>query len=198
MALKLEVFETGPIDRVSKTVVIDNMQLEETKLVAYDSGYSAGWEDATAANSTDQSKVKTDLARNLQTLGFTYHEARSHILKALRPLFTEILGRLMPAVAVQTLAPLVLDALLPMAETLADTPVELRLNPAARTAVETLLEGSISLPLRISEEPSLSEGQVYLKLGSSETKVDLDRVIEEISAAISAFFEVPQKEILNG
>lgn len=198
MVLKLEVFETNQTERAQKTVVIDSMQLEETKLASYDAGYTAGWEDAAAAHSTDQSKVKADLARNLQTLSFTYHEARNHILKSLRPLLMEISAKLMPEVARHTLAPMILETLLPIAESLVETPVELRLNPLARKSVETLLEGSTSLPLQISEERSLSEGQVYLKLGTQEAKVDLDRAIGEIAEAISAFFDAPQKEILNG
>jgi flagellar biosynthesis/type III secretory pathway protein FliH len=198
MALKLQVFETAQEDRSKNTVVLDTMHLEETKLASYDSGYSAGWEDASAAQSSDQSKAKADLARNLQALGFTYHEARSHILKGLRPLFTEIVGRLLPEIARLTLAPIILDALIPLAETHADVPVEIRLNPSARSAVEILLQGATSLPVQITEEPSLSEGQAYLKLGSSESQVNLDRVMMEIGAAITTFFDAPKKEMSNG
>lgn len=198
MALKLEVFETSQKDKSSKTIVLDTMLLEETKLASYDSGYSAGWEDAVAAQSSDQSQTKADIARNLQALGFTYHEARSHILKALRPLLSEIVCRLLPAIAQKTLAPVVLETLLPLAHQLAETPVELRLNPSVRNVVEAFLQGEVGLPLNITEETSLSEGQVYLKLGSTETQVDLDRVTKEIGSAISAFFEAPQKEITHG
>ena len=64
MALRLEMFETEQTANGGKTVVLDAMHLEETKLAAYESGYSAGWEDAAAAQSSDQTRVQADLARN--------------------------------------------------------------------------------------------------------------------------------------
>lgn len=197
MALRLEVFETEHAPG-GRTVVLDTMHLEETKLASYDTGYAAGWEDAAAAQSGDRTHIQAELARNLQTLSFSFHEARSHVLQSLRPLLSEMVAKLLPTLARDTLAPVVLDALLPMAEKLADAPVSIVLNPASRAAVEALLENQTSLPLKITEEPSLSEGQVYLKLGDSETQVNLDRAIAEISAAVRGFFEIPEKEKENG
>ena len=186
MALRLEVFETEQSLGSGKTVVLDAMHLEETKLAAYDSGYAAGWEDAAAAQSSDQTRVQADLARNLQGLSFTFHEARQHVLRALQPLMSEMVGRLLPALARETLAQVVLEVLMPMAEKLADTPVTLVLNPAARPAVEALLEQATGLPLILTEEPSLSEGQIYLKFGDTETQINLDRATAEITAAVPA------------
>lgn len=198
MVLKLEVFETDQAVSGGTTVVLDTMSLEETKLGAYDSGYSAGWEDATAAQSEDQNRVGADLARNLQSLGFTYHEARSHVIKALEPLLLQIIGQILPELARASLASVVLETLMPMAEKLADAPISLVLNPAARPAVEALLGKMTSLPLTLQVEPSLSEGQVYLRLGTVETEVNLDRAVAEITAAVRGFFEIPNKEKSHG
>lgn len=196
--LKLEVFETEAASPGAKTVVLDSMLLEETKLASYDTGYAAGWEDAAAAQSADQTRVRADLARNLQSLGFTFHEARMHVLRALEPLLNEIVGRFLPGLARETLAPIVLDVLMPLAEKMADAPVTLVLNPAARPAVEALLEQATGIPLTLVEETSLSEGQVYLKLGETETQINLDRATAEITAAVRGFFELPEKENKNG
>jgi hypothetical protein len=193
MVLKLEVFETEQPGDGNGTVILDTILLEEAKLASYDAGYSAGWEDAAAAQSTDQNRVRADLARNLQSLGFTYHEARTHVLRALEPLLAEITGRLLPELARESLAPVILDILMPMAERMADAPVSLVLNPAARPAVESLLEQATGLPLSIVEEPSLSEGQVYLRLGAIETQVNLDRAIAEIATAVRGFFDLPER-----
>ena len=198
MALRLEVFETEQSASGGKTVVLDAMHLEETKLAAYDSGYTAGWEDAAAAQSEDQTRVQADLARNLQGLSFTFHEARQHVLRALQPLMSEMVGRLLPAIGRETLSQVVLEAVMPIAEKLADTPITLVLNPVARPAVEALLEQATGLPLLITEEPSLSEGQVYLKFGDSETQVNLDRATAEITAVVRGFFEIPEAEKKHG
>lgn len=198
MVLKLEVFETDRSTAGGNTVVLDTMLLEETKLGAYDSGYSAGWEDAAAAQAEDQNRVRADLARNLQSLGFTYHEARSHVVKALEPLLLQITGKILPEMARESLAAVVLETLMPMAEKLADAPITLVLNPSARPAVETLLAQMTGLPLTLQTEPSLSDGQVYLRLGNVETEVNLDRAVADITAATRGFFEIPHKEQTHG
>ncbi len=192
MPLRLELFDDGgdKADRAAKaTVVTDAGALEEARLAAYEQGYTAGWDDAVAAQGEDQARLRADLARNLQGLAFTYHEARSHILRAIEPLFETILARILPDLARVALAPRVLEALAPLAAAAADTPVDLVLNPAARPAVEAALAEAPPLPLHIVEEPTLGEGQAYLRLGASETRIDLDRAVAEISAAIRGFFD---------
>lgn len=194
MVLRLEIFENEEADSPAGTVVLDAAALEEARLASYDSGYAAGWEDATAAQSGDQSRIKAELARNLQALSFTYQEARSHVLRALEPLLTETMGKLLPQIAKVSLGSIVLDALMPMAETMADTPVAMVLNPASRPAVEALIAEATGLPIVIEEEATLGEGQVYLRLGGSETCVDLDRATSEIMTALRGFFDLSNKE----
>lgn len=197
MALNLEVFENFENeDKPQKPsiVVLDNMALEEAKLTAYDQGYSAGWEDAASAQSEDQTRVGSDLARNLQSLGFTYQEARMHVLRAIEPLLQQMATSVLPMLAREALAPMVLETLMPLAEEMADAPVTLVLNPSSRLAVETLLTRTTGLPITIVDEPSLGDGQAYLRLGASETRIDLDRATAEITAAVRGFFELPERE----
>lgn len=198
MPVKLEVFETDAKPAKSQTVVLDRVALEDEKLAAYDNGYRAGWDDANAAQSEDQTRIRADLARNLQSLSFTYHEARSHILKAIEPLMLQVVGRLLPEIARESLAPFVLETLMPMAEGLGDAPVRLVLNPASRAPVEALLEQATGLPMVIEEEPTLGEGQVYIRLGAAESEVDLDQATADIAAAVRGFFDLSEKERPNG
>lgn len=191
--LKLEVFETTE-KQPKTTVVTDIGALEEARLAAYEEGYTAGWEDAENATSQDQTRVGADLARNIQALGFTYHEARMHVLRAVGPLLQEMVGRLLPEMAREALAPIVLQTLMPLAEKMADAPVSLVLNPVARPAVEALLEQATGLPLTLIEEPTLGEGQVYLRLGDTETHIDLDRATAEIATAVRGFFGLSEKD----
>ena len=194
MVLRLEVFESDDVGTTSETVVLDTLLYEEAKLASYDLGYSAGWEDAAAAQSGDQTRITADLGRNLQSLSFTYQEARGHILRAIEPLLDQMVCKILPAMAQESLGAVVLDALLPMIQGLADVPVTLVLNPAVRAAVEPLIDAATGLPLVIEEEPSLGEGQVYLRVGQSEALVDLDRVTIEIASALRGFFELSRKE----
>lgn len=191
---KLEVFETDGRRKQNSTLVTTEIgAIEEAKLAAYEQGYKAGWDDAASAQSDDQTRIGADLAHSLQALSFTYQEARAHILKALEPLLTEMVNRLLPDMARETLAPLVLEQVMPMAEDLADHPVTLVLNPAVRSPVEGLVAQATGLPLTLEEEPSLPEGQVYLRMGGAEAKVDLTRVTQEVSAAVRDFFSLAQE-----
>jgi flagellar assembly protein FliH len=195
--LKLEVFRTGdPAAEATETIAA--AEVEEAKLAAYEQGYAAGWEDSIAAQSEDQQRLRTDLARNLQAMSFTYHEARTHILRAMAPLLMEVATRLLPELARRSLGPVVLDALMPLAEERADTPIVIVLNPAARTAIEAVLETTPGLPVTLREEPSLGEGQVYLQLGEHELRVDLDRATADITGALSAFFDLSRQERKHG
>ena len=113
-----------------------------------------------------------------------------HVLRAMEPLLQQLVTRLLPKVAHEALGAVVSDTLMPMVADLGDTPVHLVLNPAARVAVETHLTLPAGLPLIIEEEPSLAEGQVYLRLGPAEAKVDLDRAIARITQAVRGFFDL--------
>ncbi len=196
---KLEVFDSDPpAAQASDMVMMQLGAVEEAKLAAYEQGYKAGWDDAAAAQSEDQSRIRADLARNLQQLSFTWQEARAHILKAVEPLLEEMVGRLLPETARETLAPMVLEQVMPMAGEMTDQPVVLVLNPAVRVAVETLIEQATGLPMIIEEEPTLPEGQVYIRLGGAEAQVDLSRVTADIAAAVRGFFSLSRESATDG
>jgi flagellar biosynthesis/type III secretory pathway protein FliH len=187
-ALRLEVFDTITAGDRAPQPLVEASALDEAKVASFEQGYSAGWEDAAAAQADDQTRIRADLARNLQSLAFTFQDARSHVLQAIRPLILEMTTRLLPAVAREALGPAVLDAVMPLAEGMADTPLVLVLNPAVRAQVEPLIAQATGLPLQIEEEPSLGEGQVYIRLGPNEAKVDLTQVADDIAAAVRGFF----------
>lgn len=192
--LKLEVFQTEARAPDAEVIVTDETALEEARLAAYEQGYTAGWDDAAAAQRDEQGRIHADLARNLQALGFTFQEARQHVLQALEPLLSEMTARLLPEMAREALAPMILETLMPMAEDLADAPITILLNPGVRDTVESLLTQATGLPMTIVEEPSLPESQVYLRLGPAETKVDLGRATQDIAAAVHNFFDLSDPE----
>lgn len=188
--LRLEVFDTAPAADGSLQPLVEATAVEEAKVASFEQGYSAGWDDAVAAQQGDQGRIRADLARNLQSLAFTFQDARSHVLQSIRPLILEMVNRLLPEVARETLAPTVLEAVMPMAEELADAPLTLVLNPAVRGQIEALLTQATGLPMVIEEEPTMPDGQVYIRFGTSETKVDLGQVTTNIAIAVRAFFNL--------
>lgn len=191
--LRLEVFEAADSGQDAVPAPATGAD-QESRLEAYEQGYRAGWEDAAAAHAEDQRRIRVDLARSLQALGFTYQEARAHVLKSLAPLMQDMVGKLLPEMAREALAPTVLETLMPLAEQLADEPVTLVVNANDRKAIEELLEQATGLPVTIVEEATLSEGQAFLRLGLQEVHIDLARATAEIAAAVRGFFGFSEKE----
>lgn len=190
--VQLEVFELT--DMTDDRVELGQVELEECRLAAYEQGYTAGWDDAVAAQDGEIARLQADLGRNLQDLSFTYHEAHSHVLRTLEPLLHDMVTKVLPAIARESLGQMVLEHLRPMAKDLADQPVTLVANPANRELLESLVVAEANFPLTFREEPSLGDGQVYLRLGEAESRIDLDGVISAISAAVSAFFRIEKQE----
>ncbi|MGO4908459.1 flagellar biosynthesis protein [Pseudorhodobacter sp. W20_MBD10_FR17] len=195
--LQLEVFEAAGTPKVEAEQQ-DLDALDEARLVSYEQGYAAGWDDSVSAQNEEKSQLAADLAHNLQSLSFTYHEARVHVLRALEPLLTELVGQFLPEVARTALGATVLQALLPLAESAADTPIKILFNPASRDAIEPLIQQANCPPLSLVEEPTLGEGQVFLLLGENETRVDLDGAITEAKSALQDFFKLMTKDTKSG
>ena len=196
--LKLEVFDTGGPRAFPEETRVAAAALDEARSASYETGYSAGWEDAVAVQATDLIRMTEEVARNLQALSFTYHEARSHVLRRLEPLLKDMVAKVLPEMARESLGHFVLEALRPVASQMTDMPVTLSLNPASRAIVEQFLAEETSLPIRIAEEPSLSEGQVFLRFEDQEIHVDLDGVILAIAGAVDSFFHFEQQEKAHG
>ena len=55
--------------------VLDEDALEEQRLASFEQGYSAGWEDAVQAQEQSRGQVSAELAKSLEDMSFTYHEA---------------------------------------------------------------------------------------------------------------------------
>lgn len=170
----------------------------EARLTAYDDGYAAGWDDAVAARDDDAARLREAVGQNLQTLNFTWHEARTHVLHSLRPLLEAMVTRLLPQLAAAGMPAMVADAMMALATEGAETPVTLRLHPASRTAVEGFLSAPGVLPFAVVEDPALSPGQVVLLSGPSGTRIDLDGTIAELTAALAAFYDLLPAEKRHG
>jgi flagellar biosynthesis/type III secretory pathway protein FliH len=196
--IRLEVFPNDDPINPDDVVIISKTELEDTRLIAFDRGYAAGWDDAVGAQNDDAARLKSEVARSVQAMAFGFQEARAHLLKSLAPLIAAMVGKLLPDVARAALAPMVLDQVMPMAEVLTDAPVTILLHPRAREHIEALLLGAPGLPVTLVEDRNLGEGQVYLKSPGTETVIDLDRATADITAAIRGFFELTEGDRLYG
>lgn len=177
---------------------VSHEMIEHARLEGYETGYKAGWDDAAHAEAEEQSRIGAEFARNLQDLGFTFHEARSHVMHALEPLLAGLVERVLPRLVSETMGQTIVEELLPLAASAADTPIEVVVSSSSRPALEKLLAHATTVPLHVIEEPTLADGQVYLRSGKIERHIDFSSAVERIGAAINALYELNEKAFRNG
>lgn len=191
-ALRLETFT--PEARGLMRDDLSEAEAEEARLAAYEQGHRAGWDDAIAAQSADLTRLRTDLGQSLQDLSFTYREAQSHVLRSLEPLLRDMVSVVLPTVARQTLAPILLEELKPLGAELAGVPVEIVTHPDNLALVEDLVVSQAGFPVALRGEPTLGRGQAHFRIGPAERVVDLDGAVAAIAAAVSDFFHIATEE----
>lgn len=191
-SLRLEVFETPEVPDTPALMLPD--QVEEIRLAAYERGYLAGWEDSGTREDAEAALRRTAIERTVERLDFTYHEARGHVLTALRPLLAQMLATLLPAAVRASLVPMVVDTLMPLATAAAGQPITLRIPPGQKSAFEAVLAGLVLPPLDLVEADDLVEGQAEFAFGTEETRVDLDQAARMIGAAIAQFYQIQIEE----
>lgn len=169
-------------------ISLNDVEIEDQKLDSFENGYQAGWDDAVNAQVATKTRISSDLAKNLQEVSFSYHEARSTLTKSLEPLFSDVVDTLLPEVARHSLGPHVVAQLTDMVRTQTDQVIEITVSPVNLETIETLIENELESPFVMVPDPNLSEGQVFLRIGAEEREIDLDHVIETVGAAFNNFF----------
>jgi flagellar assembly protein FliH len=193
--LALEDFAVKSQPSETPAETIPRAMAEAEKVTSYEQGYQAGWDDATRAQTEDQTRIGAEFARNLQELSFTFHEARAHVMQAMEPLLTELVETVLPSLVSETLGQRILDELRPLIEDGADSPVELVVSPSSRSALQQQMDAAKTVAIRLTEEPSLAEGQVYLRIGKIERQIDMSGALANISDAIRALYSVNERTL---
>ena len=173
-------------------------QLEATERSAYERGYAAGWDDALRAEQEAQSHISAELARNLQDLGFTFHEARNHVMRAIEPFLEELLKKFLPKLAHGSVPGMVHEVLMPVVESGSDAPIDLTVPVGTKKLVDPFVASVKSAPVRVVEEPSLTDGQAILRSGIIESQVDLSEAIERITQARDDLYAQSRKSDPDG
>ncbi len=166
----------------------DAREVEAERLGAFERGYKAGWDDSASALSAERKAISADFAANLGDLSFTYHEARSHVLRQLEDLVTTTFARILPEYARMVLPRVVWAQISDIAEGAASTPVALLVAPGAQPLFEEILPKDPGFPLSVVEEPTLADGQVFIRSQKGEVAVDHATALAEIEMAVRQFF----------
>lgn len=196
-SLKLEDF--GAVTQVPASDANLGMSADEVeveRLAAFDRGYSAGWEDATSAAEQDGERLKTELANTLRDMGFTFHEARAHVMRGLVPLLQAVVETVLPEAVQTTLGVRLQEEINDLAEDAADLPILLRTAPGEADAIRNSVADVPGLPIDLDEDSSVPPGQLFLILGRSEVNMDLAGPVQRLRDTLEAL-DTDMKEKLN-
>ena len=176
--------------------VLDEDALEEQRLASFDQGYSAGWEDATQAQESSRGQVSDDLARSLEDMSFTYHEAVQWMAQSLEPMFQSLTKVVLPEAMDRGFAARLAEELTDMARTQIGQPMQVFVPEGRAAEVEGMIPDAISSPVQVVEDASLDLGQARLKVGISQREVDCSGVLAAIDQAFQAYV-FQAKEAVN-
>lgn len=182
----LEDFSVESAPKGSVKLMTD-VAIEDQRLASFEQGYTAGWDDAIDAQSSDQTRITEKLTQNLQDVSFTYHEALSQMLCSIEPVFWAITETVLPTIMQETLVPLIVGKLSEMARLQAEQPVELIVPDGAGALLRPVLAQKFSVPVLLREEPKLTDGQAHLRVGIAEQEVDTIELLKNIRSAVEAF-----------
>lgn len=182
----LEDFSVAdPSDGVLK--LMSEVALEDQRLESFEQGYSAGWEDAIHAQTEDHSRVTASLARKLEDLSFTYHEALTQMLGSVEPVFRTLTESVLPDILAQTFSQHIVEQLCDMARDQAAQPVSLVIPTGTSAALKPTLAQNFSMPVEIIEDATLDPGQACLRVGSAERELDSSHLLESIRGSVDSF-----------
>lgn len=178
----------GPATPVEALIPeISEEVMEEQRLVSFEKGYSAGWDDAVTAKDQEVTKISASLASSLADLNFTYQEAQSQLIESLDPMFKVLTSAVLPDAMSATFGHHIVDQMTDMAKYQTNQPMSIIVSPGEGEAVRNLLPEAFSTPVQVQEDESLSPGQAYLRVGSSEREINSSALVESINDSIDAF-----------
>ncbi|MCG7521092.1 ABC transporter ATP-binding protein [Ruegeria sp. Ofav3-42] len=175
---------------------LDEDALEEQRLAAFEQGYSAGWEDAVQAQVQSQGQVSAELAKSLEDMSFTYHEAMNRMSLSLEPMFQSLMQAVLPKTLDRGFAVRLVEQLTDMARTQIGQPMQIFVPTGCVVEVEALIRGEFSSPTQVVEDPSLETGQARLKVGISQREVDCSELLAAVDQAFQAYV-FQAKEAVN-
>ncbi|MEL7345715.1 MAG: hypothetical protein AAFN59_12790 [Pseudomonadota bacterium] len=172
--------------------------LEVVRSQGYEEGYQSGWDDAVSSGQDRDQRISEEFARNLQDLGFTYHEARAHVVSSVSGLLEDLVDVVFPSVLSEAIGHHFLQALQENVDTLVDGPIQITVSPSDADGLSSMIDEATTLPVKIVVEDALVPGQAYFKLGVTEQRVDLDRALHGLRTALEGVKQANAKVLKHG
>ncbi len=194
--LKLEVFETH--SSTDAPSYLDARSAEKLRDAAYEQGYAAGWQDALDQMRNDDALARAATLDALQSISFTYAEARAMSDSQLGELVTDLLTKIVPDACLLSLPGRVAQELRVLLARDATASVQVRCAPQSVAVLAPILtELPAGAQVTLTEEPSFSAAQVVLQGQDQQREIDLSSVAALLQAGLAnAGHAATQKSLL--
>ena len=170
-------------------------EAEDNALASFEKGYTAGWDDAVAAQNKAGAALAETVQQSLQDVQFTREEAIQAFVAAARPLFETIIAQVLPVVANASFGAHIASLLENALEEASNLPIEIQVSEDQFAAVESALSGFESQGISLRRSDNLAAGQACFRLGDREELLDLNGLQSEIHAAVESFLVSVQKDV---
>ncbi|WP_121060641.1 ABC transporter ATP-binding protein [Chachezhania antarctica] len=178
--------------------LMSDVALEEERLESFEKGYSAGWEDALAAQAREGEQLKADLVDGIEKLNFSYHDALQQLFEKVEPVFEVLTRAVLPEAIAEAFGPQIVEELKQMSRTGAEVPLVLSVPTGTSAAIQPVLEASGFTELTLTEDETLGPAQASLRLGNTAREVDGAGVLEAIRDAVDTFIYQTKEDIRHG
>lgn len=183
-ALALEAFDAAPPDETARNT-------------AFQEGYEEGLRAGRIAAEAESGALHASLVQAINDIDFSYAEARAQLLISLQPLFATIVEKLLPHCVDAGFPSLVVDELNAFADSGIGGPMQIHVHPDQLEAVGQATEG-LKTEVSVKPDPTLDLHAAWIQCGNAEAKLDLDRLLAQITQALEPIMHSQDRTNANG
>jgi len=183
----------GNAGKVEPVATVSDELFEEQKLVSFENGYTAGWDDSVGAHEAETSKISATLANSLEDMSFTFHEAQNQLIESLDPMFKVLTSAILPDAMAASFGHHIVDQLTDMAKGQTDQPLVITVAAGEAGGVRSALNQNFSVDIKVREDSDFAPGQAYLRVGDLEREINSGALLDSIRESVDAFsFQVKE------
>ena len=192
----LESFDSGHAKALADPTSpgADGGSVAAARSEGYEAGYASGWEDAHTSDKAARERIAAEFERNIEALAFTYHEAVDLVRAEVFDFVEAVIEGFLPTILPELTREHLREALRKHGEDLLHAPVDIVVSSDCREVVAEMMSEDFALDLNLVEDSTLAPHQVFLRIGKTETVIDLAPVAETLRAQLLAL--KPAKERL--
>jgi flagellar assembly protein FliH len=178
-----------PDDFSKSNSVVETRDVDNEKLVSFEEGYQAGWDDATNAQRVSEANLCDALVENLQEISFGFHEAKRELIREIQPLFDQIFDTFLPELIKVSIGPYIVEKIMALTREASDQLLLVEVSVDDYPSLRTFFDAQNLSSFELREQSNLTASQVVLKIGEKEIEINFDQALRDIRTSINDLIE---------